>query len=608
MCLIDRIVAACLPALAVWLVFSGLDDLFVDFLGLLSVLRRRKGAEHDGVGGAPASEPPIAIFLPLWHEDRVIASMLEHNLAAIRYGNYCVFAGGYPNDRPTLEAIQEVQRRFPNVRLALCPHGGPTSKADCLNWIYQRMLDYERRHGTRFVIVVVHDAEDVVDPGELSVMARYARKYGMVQVPVLPLPTPLGKLTHGVYCDEFAEYHTKDMPARGLVGAFIPSSGVGTGYARRALERLAETGGGRLFDPACLTEDYDIGLRLHRLGFAQVFVPLRFEQGRPAATREYFPQHPGPALRQRRRWLTGNALQAWERHGWSGGPRQAYWFWRDRKGLVGNPVSAAANLILVYGVLTWLWSRYAGTAWGLGAMADSGPLRALFGATLLLQLHRLVVRVLCVGRIYGWVFAAGAPVRVIWANWINFLATVGAVAGYVQARLRRRPLAWLKTEHVYPSRQALAGHQRLLGELLLRAGHLDEARLRQAVAAKPAQMRLGEYLVAAGDLSEEQVYEALSLQQSIPFKPLNEARIPRWTARALPGSVARRWQIVPFEVSRGRLYVAGPELPEDEAQRELSRCTRLEVRFQYITPGNYERLVERLLGTAGQAAQRNVGR
>jgi adsorption protein B len=39
-----------------------------------------------------------------------------------------------------MAAIREAKKRVKNVHLAAAPHDGPTSKADNLNWIYQRML------------------------------------------------------------------------------------------------------------------------------------------------------------------------------------------------------------------------------------------------------------------------------------------------------------------------------------------------------------------------------------------------------------------------------------------------------------------------------------
>lgn len=92
------------------------------------------------------------------------------------------------------------------------------------------------------------------------------RDYQMVQVPVLALPTGLHEFTHGLYCDEFAEFQSKDIPVRQKPAGSLPSNAVGAGFDRDALERVAAMRGGRMFDPSCLTEDYETGFRLHALG------------------------------------------------------------------------------------------------------------------------------------------------------------------------------------------------------------------------------------------------------------------------------------------------------------------------------------------------------
>ncbi|MGH8338488.1 MAG: glycosyltransferase, partial [Gammaproteobacteria bacterium] len=257
----DALVVACLLPLALYLLVSGIDDLFV---GLTCVydwaLRRMRGhravRRPDERQLQALPEKRVAIFVPAWHEDGVIVSMVSHNIAAIRYQNYDFFVGVYPNDRATLRAVEELAERFDNVHLATCPHDGPTSKADCLNWTYQRMTLYEEEHPARFDLMVTHDAEDLVHPDALRWINFYAEEYDFVQIPVLALPTPPTEWTHGVYCDEFAEYQTKDVPARKILGAFLPSNGVGTAYSRAALEKLALAESNRVFDPGCLTEDY----------------------------------------------------------------------------------------------------------------------------------------------------------------------------------------------------------------------------------------------------------------------------------------------------------------------------------------------------------------
>jgi adsorption protein B len=390
------------------------------------------------------------------------------------------------------------------------------------------------------------------------------------------------------------------VPVRLLLGGFLPSNGVGTGYARWAIEAAAIEQDGRIFDPGCLTEDYEIGLRLQDVGCRQLFIPIDFVAGQPVATREFFPQRVRQALKQRTRWVLGISLQAWERHGWRGGWRRLYWFWRDRKGLAGNPTSAVANLILAYGLATWLRSRSVGAAWGLGSLMHYRWMEPLFYVTLALQLHRTAVRCGCVARIYGWKFAAGVPLRMLWGNWINFFATAAAVARYAAARLLGRPLVWLKTEHDYPSGAGLIAHKQPLGEVLVRAGRLSEERLRSALAAKRAKVRLGEYLVASGPLTEDAVYAGLSVQQGVPFEPLDGARIRASVARSLPGPVARRCRVVPFRVDGGKLHVAGPEYPSDSTLEDLRGFTRLKIEFHYITPKNYDRLSRELLGAAGR--------
>ena len=603
--LLDRGVASLLAPLAVCILVCGLDDLFLDLVIAWNWFRCR-------FLGAPQIAPPsdselgrtpekrIAVFVPLWREYRVIGQMLEHNLASIRYSNYDFFIGAYPNDELTADAVREAEARFPNIHLGLCPHDGPTSKADCLNWIYQRMLIHEQRHGVRFDIVVLHDAEDLVHPEELRWINYYIGSFGMVQIPVLPLPAPARKVTQGVYCDEFAEYQSRDIPARQLLGGFIPSNGVGTGYARWALEKLAELESNRVFDPGSLTEDYDAGFRLHRLGCPQRFVPIRLVGGEPVATRECFPDGIRQSLKQRTRWVTGIALQAWERHGWKAGARQAYWLWRDRKGLVGNPVTLLANAVLLYGLATWLWSRHMGGEWGLARAAGRPAASFLLAATLFLGLERVAVRSGCVARLYGWRSALSVPLRVFWANSINFLATAWALGRYTASWARGRPLGWVKTEHSYPSRAALHSHKRRLGEILVGSSYIGERDLQAALASKPPDVRIGEHLLALGLIGEQDLYEALSLQHMIPFLRLEARQVPVSIARALPAAEARRWKVLPFQVRAGRLLVAGPELPTDPMRRELRKYTGLEIQFHFITPGNLRELTEELLGRASE--------
>jgi len=573
----------CLVGLAAWIVLSGLDDLFIALASIWpgGKHRSRWPTEADL---ASLAERRIAILVPLWKEARVIGRMLERNLAAIQYRNYDFFAGAYVNDAPTAAAIAEAACRSPRVHLALVPRTGPTTKGDCLNAIFDYVKEYEAAYGVRFETIVTHDAEDVVAPESLRLINWFARDYQMTQIPVLPLPTGLGEITHGVYCDEFAEYQLKDIPARQRLGGFLPSNGVGTGFDRGALERLAATRGGRIFDPGCLTEDYENGFRLHALGCRQIFVPLRLGAAPPMATREYFPRGLRAAIRQRSRWVAGIALQGWQHHGWRAPLRQVYFFWRDRKGLVGNLISPVANLLFV----SWL------AGWR-GFSSVPGWAARLCAATFALSLLQAAIRTALSARVYGWRFAAGVLPRMLWGNLLNCAATVSALHQFAAARLGNRSVAWRKTEHKYPA-GATPGQGRL-GELLVRMHAISLADLEAALATCPAGMRLGRHLVELRKVKEEQIYQALSAQAGLESGIPADGEVARAVTRALPAETVRRWSVLPYRVDFGQLHLATPEVPSPRMTRELAALCPLELRFRLVRPAEFERLCGRYLGT-----------
>ncbi len=586
--------------LAVWILLSGLDDLFVDFVFCWEYLRVHVFL-GDGLRWPSSADLDrwthrrIAVFVPAWRESGVIGSMLRHNLSAVRYDNYDFFLGIYPNDPDTLQVVRNLQAEHSNLHVAFCPHDGPTSKADCLNWIYQRMLLFETENDARFDIVVTHDAEDLIHPEALSLINYFGRTHDMVQVPVLALPTPLRELVHGLYCDDFAEFQTKDIPVRQRLGGFIPSNGVGTGFSRTALERMAAAHNNRIFEPECLTEDYENGFRIHKLGGKQIFLPIHRMAGSFAATLEYFPRNFQAAVKQRTRWTMGISLQSWERHGWPS--RQVYWFWRDRKGLVGNLVAPLSNVLFLIGLATLAASRRAGVPWVLNT-PRAGAMRWLFFCTLAISVLHLSIRIACVARIYGLRFACGVPVRAVLGNWLNFVATVHAVGQYTLSKVRRQPLVWLKTEHMYPSRAALMVHKRRLGEILVAQGSIGWPLLEMALAHKPSRELLGQYLLRIGLIDESALYGALSTQQDLPFGLPDEHPVSPPATRSLPAAVVRKWKVLPFRVAAGELFLAGPDLPSEEMATDLRRFSRLNIRYHLITPGDYDRMAETYLPAA----------
>lgn len=579
-----------LASLGSMLLLSGIDDfvpVVICFCHWLFGTRVKRC--HDGeVDG----ERRIAIFVPCWKESKVIAGMVRQNSARIRYDNFDIFLGVYPNDQRTCDAAFDVASHFPNVHVVVGPNPGPTSKADCLNSIYQGMVNFEQNCDSRFDTIVLHDAEDVIHAHALDIINRERTQYAMVQVPVLPLPTPAADFTHGIYCDEFSEFQLIDMRARQYSSSFIPSNGVGTGFARSVLEELAKERGGPIFDPSSLTEDYDIGLQIHYAGFKQLFCSLQRRAPGIIATREFFPRKVSTAIRQRTRWITGIALQSWERHGWQGSWRTRYWFWRDRKGLLTNPLSLLTNVIFLAGLTDWIVSVSARRPW---AFAVSNPLIVkLCVVTTCLQVFRLILRSICVGRLFGFVMGLTVTLRCFHANLVNCAASLCAVRNYVQSRLRRTTLTWNKTEHAYPVRITDDAHRADLGDVLVKSGYISQPMLDIVRTHLPPGQEIAEFLTANGLVSENDLVRAMSLQSGLPLVNVDVQKIKRDVLRSLPVHVEKQYKVLPFRVSSGCLHVAATRVPEAHVYEAVSKFTRLQIEVQLVTRINYAELLKLL--------------
>jgi bacteriophage N4 adsorption protein B len=385
--------------------------------------------------------------VPAWDESAVIGPMLERLCATLPDAGLRVFVGVYPNDPATRAAVEAVPDA--RVRTVVTSRPGPTTKADCLNHLWRGLLAHEAATGERFKAVVLHDAEDVVDPASLELYDRHMPALAMVQVPVLPLPDRSARWVSGHYCDEFAEAHAKDMMVRGVLGAPVPSAGVGTAIDHDVLERLAGADGAP-FDATSLTEDYEIGHRIHRLGLQGRMVRARIG-GRLVATRAYFPGTVAEAVRQKSRWLTGIALSGWDRLGWDGSLATRWMLARDRKGLFTAAVAvmgyAAAALVVAQLLLRAVLSRDAGVELP-PLMLGMLPGFLLFNALLLIW--RLLLRAGFTAHAYGVADGLFAIPRAFLANAINFLSALKAVERYRSAIETGRVIDWDKTRHRFP--------------------------------------------------------------------------------------------------------------------------------------------------------------
>ncbi|HEX4761709.1 MAG TPA: glycosyl transferase family protein [Sphingomicrobium sp.] len=393
----------------------------------------------------PASGPSpfIAILVPAWDESAVIASMLRATLQRLDYPDYAIFVGHYRNDPATAAAIAGVKDS--RIHPVDVPADGPTTKADCLNHLYDALIEHELATGTKTAAVVLHDAEDVVHPLELRLFARLIDRAAVIQLPVLPLPDPASRWISGHYCDEFAEAHIKELVVREAVGASIPLAGVGCAIARAPLARLAAMHDGKPFAGNSMTEDYEVGLRLGALGLRTIFVriPARMGERGVVASRGHFPSTLGGAVRQKARWLGGIALAGWDRLGWSGGIGERWMRMRDRRGPI------AALLLLAAYSAALLWSQlWLAEALGAPIQARLDPLVVtLLIVNAWLLAWRVLMRACFTASAYGFWEGVRSIPRLVIGNLIAMLAAARAVSLHLGGGARR----WDKTRHIFPA-------------------------------------------------------------------------------------------------------------------------------------------------------------
>jgi bacteriophage N4 adsorption protein B len=419
----------------------GVSDLAVDLIWIGLRLAARSGpAARDFP--SPRRPGRLAVFTPAWEEAAVIGPMLEHARAAFAGADHVHYVGCYPNDPATIAAVRAAAGD--RIRLVVGPAPGPTSKADCLNRIWERMLEDEAAEGVSFKAIVLHDAEDVVHSAELPLFDALVERYDLVQLPVLPLIDAGSRFVSGHYVDEFCEAHGKELVVRAAIGASLPSAGVGCAVARDALAAVAEAHG-TPFDPDSLTEDYELGLRLRALGRRAVFARIGGKSGALVATREYFPATLEAAVAQKARWMTGIALAGWDRLGWSGGLAERWMRLRDRQSPLAALVLSAGYAALI------LWAALlAADALAAHALAPLSPaLTLLIAINSALLLWRLAMRFGFVARAYGWREGLRALPRAVTGNIVAIMAARRALARYLRT-LRTGIATWDKTAHAFP--------------------------------------------------------------------------------------------------------------------------------------------------------------
>lgn len=456
---------------AVGILLIGLDDLLFDLLAFIGwwkgdktkhIVRAEDRAQMNMALKSiahpaklvPIDDGPIAIFLPAWQEYAVLPSTLKRMLTAWHGENFRIFVGCYPNDHKTIASIASLSNSDPRVKLVLADRDGPTTKGHNLNQLWAALGADERDNRQLYRAVVLHDAEDLVHPFELTLYRQMLPEYSMVQIPVHALIDPHSQWISGHYADEFAEAHGKELKLRSALGLPIPSAGVGCALSRDAISLLAMERDGEPFRPESLTEDYEIGILIGTYGLSARFVDAVTDLKDPIVSKGEFPNQLDAAVRQKARWITGIALAGWGQLGWpplaavskkSGWINQllSYWMlWRDRRAPLSGIVILAAYLGLSLALLHAAGRGWMGWEGGLVHIW----LRPLIAANAVLLLWRLGVRCHFTTKIYGISQGLRAVPRAFIGNVIAIMAAYRALRHYFQM-LRSGKVVWVKTQH-----------------------------------------------------------------------------------------------------------------------------------------------------------------
>ena len=300
--ILSRIAAELALFAGVGFLLFAVNDLLVDliYFGAADVARgdrlqplpARLRQRAAGVRRSPASSPSS---FPPGTKSAVIASMLRATLQRLEYPNYRIFVGHYRNDPATAAAIASV--RDERIEAVQVDADGPTTKADCLNHLYDALIAYETPTGRAAKAVVLHDAEDVVHPLELALFDRLIDRAGVIQLPVLPLIDPARAGSAAIIATSSPRRTSRNWwcARRSARRSRWPGSAARSPASRSpAWPRMHD---GRPFAGASMTEDYEMGLRLGALGLKTMFVRIPAEPGEPRGGRQPRP-FPGEPRRR----------------------------------------------------------------------------------------------------------------------------------------------------------------------------------------------------------------------------------------------------------------------------------------------------------------------
>lgn len=283
-----------------------------------------------------AELPRYTILVPAYNEPEVVGDLL----AAMEQLEYPrdkvqILLLLEADDQVTIDAASDYDDSG-IVTIVLVPPGEPRTKPKACNY------------GLHFAtgdIVTIYDAEDLPEPLQLR---RTVAAFAVSPPEVVCIQSKLAyhnshqNILTGWFTAEYNLWFGYLLPGMMRSESPIPLGGTSNHLRRDVLESIGA------WDPFNVTEDADLGLRIHALGYRTAVLD--------STTLEEANSDPINWIRQRSRWYKGY-LQTWlvhirrPIHMWkSVGPRS---FVRLTLILAGTPIIAVLNLLFWF--ITVLW-------------------------------------------------------------------------------------------------------------------------------------------------------------------------------------------------------------------------------------------------------------
>jgi cellulose synthase/poly-beta-1,6-N-acetylglucosamine synthase-like glycosyltransferase len=230
--------------------------------------------------------PVYTVLVPTFEETAAIPGLLKA-LAQLDYpaDKLDIKILVEEDDARTLAALARAAPLPPSVRVVVAPRGQPRTKPRALNVGLRT---------ARGAFTVVYDAEDRPHPGQLrAALDRFAQ--AGPRVAVVQARLVIDHRQRGFWADQFrleyAGLFAVLLPALSTFGLPVPLGGSSNHFRTATLRQV----GG--WDAHNVTEDADLGMRLHRFGYRAATIDSPTEEEAPTAA--------GAWVRQRSRWMKG---------------------------------------------------------------------------------------------------------------------------------------------------------------------------------------------------------------------------------------------------------------------------------------------------------------